>query len=158
MHLPHTNKNTEKFPMVRSQNIKFDYNHIFCSFSCMKECMKMTSETLFTTSTWYEAENGSNQSCNFVFNSGPQVCSGPSIPKHAVKVCIFPEFETDKSIFTGWIWIFTRWIWTYLFTIDNAVFTGWICIFTWWIWTYLFQIRESLNFYDMFRSWCLVGR
>ena len=67
----------------------------------MKEFMKVTSETLFTTSTQYEAENGSNGSCNFVFNSGPQVCSGPSIPKHAMKVCIFPEFEIDKSIFTG---------------------------------------------------------
>ena len=65
---------------------------LLCAYE-MKEIMKMTSETLFTTSTWYEAENGSNGSCNFVFNSGPQVCSGPSIPKHAVKLRIFSESE-----------------------------------------------------------------
>ena len=73
---------------------------LLCAYE-MEEFMKVTSETLFTTSTRYEAENGSNGSCNFVFNSGPQVFSGSSIPKHAVKVCIFPEFEIDKSIFTG---------------------------------------------------------
>ena len=73
---------------------------LLCAYE-MKQFMNVTSETLFTTSTRYETENGSNGSCNFVFNSGPQVCSGPSAPKHAVKVCIFPEFEIDKSIFTG---------------------------------------------------------
>ena len=51
---------------------------LLCAYE-MKEFMKVTSETLFTTSTRYEAESGSNGSCNFVFNSGPQVCSGPSI-------------------------------------------------------------------------------
>ena len=62
--------------------------------------MKVTSETLFTTSTWYEAENGSNGSCNFVFNFGPQVCSGPSVPKHALKVHIYSTNFIDKCIFT----------------------------------------------------------
>ena len=73
---------------------------LLCAYE-MKEFMKVTSETLFTTSTRYEAEIVSNGSCKFVFNSGPQVCSGPSVPKHAVKVYISPEFEIDKSIFTG---------------------------------------------------------
>ena len=50
---------------------------LLCAYE-MKEFMKVTSETLFTTSTRYEAENGSNGSCNFVFNSGPQLCNGPS--------------------------------------------------------------------------------
>ena len=61
--------------------------------------MKMTSETLFTNSTWYEAENGSNGSCNFVFNSGPQVCSGSSVPKHDVKYSDFPGARIGKCIF-----------------------------------------------------------
>ena len=65
----------------------------------MKEFMKMTSELLFTTRTWYEVENGSNGSCNFVFSSGPQVCSS-SVPKHGVKVRIFSRDFMDKCIFT----------------------------------------------------------
>ena len=66
----------------------------------MKEFMKMTSETLYTTRTWYEVENGSNGSCNFVFSSGPQVFSGSSVPKHGVKVRIFSRDFIDKCIFT----------------------------------------------------------
>ena len=46
----------------------------------------MTSETLLINSTRSEAENGSNESCNFVFNSGPQLCSAPSVQKHALNV------------------------------------------------------------------------
>ena len=111
----------------------------------MKEFMKKTSETLFATRTWYEAENGSNGSYNFVFNSGPQVCSGLWLRKHAVKVRIFPESEIDKSVFTGWKRVFTRWKWTYLFQIDKAVFTGWKCVFTRWKWTYLFQTWEKFG-------------
>ena len=61
--------------------------------------MKVTSETWFTTSGWYEAKNGPNGSCNFVFNSGPQVCSGPSIPKHAVKYSDFSGVTIGKCIF-----------------------------------------------------------
>ena len=35
---------------------------------------------------------------NFVFNSGPQVCSGPSFPKHVVKVRIFSKDLINKCI------------------------------------------------------------
>ena len=105
--------------------------------------MKMTSETLFTNSAWYEVENGSNGSCNMVFNSGPQLFSGPSIPKHAVKVHVFSKDLIDKCIFTVWICIFTLWIWTYLLFIDNFIFTVWICIFTLWIRTYLLNVLKK---------------
>ena len=40
----------------------------------------------------YEVENGSNGSCTFVFNSGPQVSNGSSVPKHLEKVRIFQRF------------------------------------------------------------------
>ena len=75
--------------------------------------MNTTSETLFTNRTWYEVENVSNVSCSLVFNSGPQLCSGPSIPKHAVKVHVFSKCLTCKCIFTQWICtylLFYRWL------------------------------------------------
>ena len=59
--------------------------------------MKVTSETWFTTSGWYEAKNGSNGSCNFVFNSGPPVCNGSSVPKHAVKIRGWELLSTESS-------------------------------------------------------------
>ena len=66
---------------------------LLCEYE-MKKFMKVTSEILFPTGTRYEAENGSNRSCNFVFNSGPQVFSGPSIPKHALKYLTQKSFAT----------------------------------------------------------------
>ena len=61
--------------------------------------MKMTSETLFANRTWYEVENGSNESCNFVFNSGPQVSIGSSVPKHAVKYSDFAGVKIGNAVF-----------------------------------------------------------
>ena len=119
------------------RNVLFWKVVLHCA-SEMKEFMKMTSETLIAIRTWYEAENGSNGSYNFVFNPGPQVCSGLWLRKHAVKVRIFTESEIDKSVFTGWKRVFTRWKWTYLFQIDKAVFTR-------WKWTYLFQTWEKFG-------------
>ena len=115
--------------------------------SKMKEFMKMTSETLLTTRTWYEVENGSNGLCNFVFNSGPQVCSDSSVPKHAVKVRFFSKDLIDKCIFTLWIW-------SYLLFIDKSIFTVWIWIFTLWIWGYHFWFSNDSNTlsYDQFIS------
>ena len=65
---------------------------LLCAYE-MKEFMKMTSETLFTISTWYEAENDSNGSCNFVFNSGPQVCSGPSVQNMLWRYAFSPNLK-----------------------------------------------------------------
>ena len=42
---------------------------------------------------------GSNGSCKFVFNSGPQVSSGSSVPKHAVKYSDFAGVKVDNAVF-----------------------------------------------------------
>ena len=47
----------------------------------------------------YEVENGSNGSCKFVVNSGPQGCSGSTVPKHAVKYYDNPGAKIGKCIF-----------------------------------------------------------
>jgi len=57
--------------------------------------MKETSETLFTTRIWYDVENGSNGTCNFVFNSGPQVFNDSSSPKYFENLWIFSAFHAN---------------------------------------------------------------
>ena len=62
--------------------------------------MKVTSETWFTISGWFEAKNDSNGSCNFVVISGPPVCNGSSVPKHAVKLRGWELLSTESSDLT----------------------------------------------------------
>ena len=70
-----------------------------CTYE-MKKFMKRTSENLFNTLIVHDMSLKIFQIGHVTsfFNCDEQVCSGPSVPKHVLKVCMFSRYFMDKCI------------------------------------------------------------